>query len=220
MSEDSTRGNQPDEDTDVREESGWITTRVAAEALGVDPRTVRTYIRRGDLAAKVEGEGVEKTYLVSVDSVYSLRDRRGPPRKVRGRTRDTSAWLAQNAEYAEMVRDLTAQLIRSTSEAADLRARLELTERTESSLREDRERLLEDLERERERAAQEQARAEEVQRDAEQFIREREEAQEEAHRLQEERDRLLTEAAEEARLLREELEAERSKGFWRRLFGG
>jgi chromosome segregation ATPase len=205
MSEDSTRGNLPDEGTDVRGESGWITTRVAAEALGVDPRTVRTYIRRGDLAAKVEGEGVEKTYLVSVDSVYSLRDRRGSPRKDRGRNRDTSAWLAQNAEYAEevteMVRDLTAHLIRSTSEAADLRARLELTERTESSLREDRERLLEDLERERERAAQEQARAEEVQRDAEQFVQEREEAQEEARRL------------------REELEAERSKGFWRRLFG-
>ncbi len=206
MSEDSTRVNLPDEGTYVRGESGWITTRVAAEALGVDPRTVRTYIRRGDLAAKVEGEGVEKTYLVSVDSVYSLRDRRGPPRKTRGNTRDTSAWLAQNAEYAEevteMVRDLTAQLIRSTSEAADLRVRLELTERTESSLREDRERLLGDLERERERAAQEQARAEEVQRDAEQFVREREEAQEEARRL------------------REELEAERSKGFWRRLFGG
>ena len=50
--------------------------------------------------------------------------------------------------------------------------------------------------------SQEQERAEEVQRDAEQFVREREEAQEEARRL------------------REELEAERSKGFWRRLFGG
>jgi chromosome segregation ATPase len=172
----------------------------------VDPRTVRTYIRRGDLAAKVEGEGVEKTYLVSVDSVYSLRNRRRSPRNTREKTRDASAWLTQNAEYAEeiteMVRDLTAQLLRSTSEAADLRARLELTERTESSVREDRERLLEDLERERERAAQEQARAEEVQRDAEQFIQEREEAQEEARRLH------------------EELEAERSKGFWRRLFGG
>jgi chromosome segregation ATPase len=206
MSEDSTRGNLPDEVTDVRGESGWVTTRVAAEALGVDPRTVRTYIRQGDLAAKIDGEGVEKTYFVSVDSVYSLRNRRGPPRKTRSRTRDISARLTHNAEYAEeiteMVRDLTAQLLRSTSEAADLRARLELTERTESSLREDRERLLEDLERERERAAQEQARAEEVQRDAEQFIQEREEAQEEARRL------------------REELEAERSKGFWRRLFGG
>jgi hypothetical protein len=106
MSEDSTRGNLPDYRTDVRGESGWITTRVAAEALGVDPRTVRTYIRRGDLAAKVEGEGVEKTYLVSVDSVYSLRDRRGSPRKTRSRTRDTSAWLAQNAEYAEEVTEM------------------------------------------------------------------------------------------------------------------
>ncbi len=178
MSEDSTRGNLPDEDTDVRGESGWITTRVAAEALGVDPRTVRTYIRRGDLAAKVEGEGVEKTYLVSVDSVYSMRDRRGRPRKTRSKDRDISARLTQNAEYAEeiteMVRDLTAQLIRSSSEAADLRARLELTERTESSLREDLERAHE----------------------------ERREAREEAERL------------------RSELEAERSKGFWRRLFGG
>ena len=41
-----------------------------------------------------------------------------------------------------------------------------------------------------------------------------------ARRLQEERDRLLAEAAEEARVLREEREAERTKGFWRRLFGG
>jgi hypothetical protein len=177
MGEEPTRGNLPDDIADVRGGSGWVTTRVAAEALGVDPRTVRTYINRGELDAKVEGEGVEKAYLVSVDSVYSLRNRRGHPRKTRGKTRDISATLTQNAEYAEeiteMVRDLTAQLLRSSSEAADLRARLELTERTESSLRED-------LERERE---------------------ERREAREEAERL------------------RAELEAERSKGFWRRLFG-
>lgn len=74
-------------------------------------------------------------------------------------------------------------------------ARADMSAQAESELREA-------LERERERTAQEQAGAEEVQRDAEQFIREREEAQEEARRL------------------REELEAERSKGFWRRLFGG
>jgi hypothetical protein len=55
-----------------------------------------------------------------------------------------------------------------------LEGRLELTERTESTMRQERERLLEDLERER----------------------------------------------EAAKHLREELEAERSKGFWRRLFGG
>jgi chromosome segregation ATPase len=103
-------------------------------------------------------------------------------------------------------------------ELGRLEGRLELTERAESTMRDERERLLEDLARERERAAQEQEKAEDIQRDAEQFIREREEAQEEARRLQEERDRLLDEAAEEARVLREELEAERSKGFWRRCF--
>ena len=87
-------------------------------------------------------------------------------------------------------------------ELGRLEGRLELTERAESTMREDRERLLEDVARERARADQERERAEEVQRDSEQFIREREEAQEEATRL------------------REELEAERSKGFWKRLFGG
>ena len=76
-------------------------------------------------------------------------------------------------KLADVIRELTSELIRSSSEAADLRARLELTERTESSLRED-------LERTRE----------------------------ERQRHQEEADRLRT-----------ELEAERSKDFWRRLFG-
>ena len=37
--------------------SGYVTTKVAAEALGVNPRTVRAYIERGDLVAKAEGEG-------------------------------------------------------------------------------------------------------------------------------------------------------------------
>ncbi len=70
-------------------------------------------------------------------------------------------------ELLGVIRDLERRL--GCSEA-----RAELTERTESTLREERDRLL----------------------------REREEAQEEARRL------------------REELEAERGKGFWRRLFGG
>ena len=55
MGEDRIRGNSAGA-------SGWVTTQVAAEALGVDPRTVRTYISRGILKAKVEGEGVEKAY--------------------------------------------------------------------------------------------------------------------------------------------------------------
>ena len=157
MGEDSTRGNSAGE-------SGWVTTQVAAEALGVDPRTVRTYISRGILKARVEGEGVEKAYSVDIDSLSALRDARKSsgkrPRKIREKSADAE-------DFAELIRDLTAQVVERSSEAADLRARLQLTERTQSSL------------------------------------------EEEARALREERDHL-----------RAELEAERSKGFWSRLFGG
>lgn len=185
MDQESTRGIFADADAEARGSSGWVTTKVAAEALGVDPRTVRTYINRGELDAKVEGEGVEKTYLVAIDSLHALRVRRGFPRKTRAKSREKSAKVvdgAENAEdYAEMVRDLTDRLIRLSSEAAELRTRLELTVRAESTLQEERDQLRQDRERERQ---------------------ERLDAQQEAQRL------------------REELEAERSKGFWRRLFGG
>jgi len=80
---------------------------------------------------------------------------------------------APGGKEADIVRDLKSELIHSTSEAADLRVRLELTERAESSLREDLERVRDQRQRHQ----------------------------------------------EEAERLRGELEAERSKGFWRRLFG-
>lgn len=157
MEEDHTRGSSAGQ-------SGWVTTQVAAEALGVDPRTVRTYISRGILKAKLEGEGVEKAYSVDIDSVYALREARKSSGKGPGKIREKSA-VAE--DFAELVRDLTAQVVESSSEAADLRARLQLTERAQSTL------------------------------------------EEETRTLREERDRL-----------RAELEEERSRGFWRRLFGG
>ena len=185
MDQESTRGNLADAGAEARGSSGWVTTKVAAEVLGVDPRTVRTYINRGELDAKVEGEGVEKTYLVAIDSLHALRARRGFPRKTRAKSREKSAKVVEGAEnaedYADMVRDLTDRLIRLSSETAELRTRLELTVRAESTLQEERDQLRQDRERERQ---------------------ERLDAQQEAQRL------------------REELEAERSKGFWRRLFGG
>ena len=157
MGEDRTRGSSAGQ-------SGWVTTQIAAEALGVDPRTVRTYISRGILKAKVEGEGVEKAYSVDIDSVYALRDARKSsgkgPRKIRDKSADAE-------DLTGLVRDLTAQVVERSSEAADLRARLQLTERAQSSL------------------------------------------EAEARALREERGRL-----------RAELEAERSKGFWSRLFRG
>ena len=157
MGEGGTHGNNAGK-------SGWVSTQVAAEVLGVDPRTVRTYIKRGILKAEVEGEGVEKAYSVDIDSLYALRDARKStgkdPRKTRGDFAD-----AEN--LSGLIRELTAQIVETSTEAARLRAQLQLTEQTQSSL------------------------------------------EEEAQTLREERDHL-----------RAELEAERTKGFWTRLFGG
>ena len=144
--------------------SGRVSTQVAAEALGVDPRTVRTYIKRGILKAEVEGEGVEKAYSVDIDSLYALQDARKSAGKGPSKTRGDSA-DAEN--LSGLIRELTAQIVETSTEAARLRAQLQLTEQTQSSL------------------------------------------EEEAQTLREERDRF-----------RAELEAERTKGFWSRLFGG
>jgi vacuolar-type H+-ATPase subunit I/STV1 len=186
----------------------YYTVSEAAKVLDISERRVRQIAQDG----QVEGVRSVDGWKLFRYSVHDFRDRREaqtPVRAVRGGREPSS----EAREWIERVTALERELGR-------LEGRLELTERAESTMRDERERLLEDLARERERAAQEQEKAEDVQRDAEQFIREREEAQEETRRLQEERDRLLAEAAEEARVLREELEAERSKGFWRRLFGG
>ena len=162
------RGYRAEEGTESHGGSGWINTKVAAEALGVDPRTIRAYIERGDLQARSEGEGVHKTYLVSIDSVYALRDLRGPPRRRRREIRERSADGFAAEDLTGMVRELTAELVQRSTEAADLRARLELTERAESSLREALEQRLETesvlrerVERERDelRAQQEALRA-------------------------------------------------------------
>jgi DNA-binding transcriptional MerR regulator len=124
---DHTRGNSAGE-------SGWVTTQVAAEALRVDPRTIRTYIRKGLLNAKVEGESLEKVYSVDIDSLYALRDARKwlgkGPRKNRVKSADAE-------DLAALIRDLTSQLVSTSSETAHLRTRLQLTERAQSSLEEE-----------------------------------------------------------------------------------
>ncbi len=118
-----------------------MTTKVAAEALGVNPRTIRAYIERGDLEAKAEGEGIKKTYLVSIDSLYALRDQRGYPRHSRGKTREKSASAEVSAgDLTGIIRDLTAELVQRSEEGAQLRTRLELTAQAESTLREERDR--------------------------------------------------------------------------------
>jgi hypothetical protein len=131
------------------EDSGWVTTKVAAKVLGVSRRMVQEYVRRGELRAITEERSVNKRYYVSIDSLNVLRElrRRGAnSSSVSGRT----ANLGQDID--EVLYRTVERLEARTAEAAELKTRLELTAQAETSAREERERLLADLERERERA--------------------------------------------------------------------
>jgi Helix-turn-helix domain len=144
------------------EGSGWVTTDVAAKAFGVSPRTIRRFIDRGELEGKLEEEGITKAWMVSIDSLQALRDRR----KAEGHDLRESAEVSATVDKAEdtladVLRDLAGRLEARIAEATELRTRLEITERSESSLREERERLLADLERERNERDRDRQRVEE-----------------------------------------------------------
>jgi hypothetical protein len=132
------RGNDPGN-------HGWVTTSVAAAALGIKPRQCRNLIQEGELEARLEGEGRDKRYFVSVSSLEALRDKRQSEGKLplnrRGNTEDEDV----GADLGQWVRELTARLETRAAENAELRTRLELTEKADSTLREQ-------LDRERERA--------------------------------------------------------------------
>src|ERR671911_198224 len=198
--------------------SGWVNTDVAAEALGVSARSVRNYILDGALLARKEKEGINERYVVSVDSLHALRDRRKQEGKLQSSRRRASRQSeATGKDAAEMVKETAVDMLRETltnlemhmAQNAELRARLELTERAESTLREE-------LERERQERVEAQGRAGSLEQ-------ERSETQQRVTQLTQEHDKLGEEHSRlqsEAERLRDELEAERSKGFWARLFGG
>ena len=124
---------------------GWVTTSVAAAALGIKPRQCRNLIQEGELEARLEGEGRDKRYFVSVSSLEALRDKRQYGGKLPLNRRSTTENEDIGADLGQWVRELTARLETRAAENAELRTRLELTEKADSTLREQ-------LDRERERA--------------------------------------------------------------------
>src|SRR5918999_1820172 len=135
MGEEIPRGQSRPDLADSSSESGWITTEVAARAVRVSPRTIRRYIDQGKLEAKLQGEGVRREWLVSTDSI------------------------------ADVLREMAARLERRAEEAAELRVRLELTERAQSTLEDERRRALQDL-------AEARRRQEEIERERDELRRE------------------------------------------------
>ena len=107
---------------------------------------------------------------------------------------------------ADVVDRMSARLEARTAEAADARARLELTERAESTLREERDRVRQELGAERERR--------------EQAERERDELAAELAALQEPRESPQT-TAEDAGGVEDPFaeEARPERSWWRRWFG-
>src|SRR5215204_2951482 len=157
-SQDVVRGQARTGDTDKSAEevgeSGWVTTDVAARSMRVSARTVRRMIERAELEAKPEGEGVERRWLVSVDSLYALR----ASRTVSGSSSASDRGNANIADatpgvraigredpgtVADIVADLVARLEARAEEATELRVRLQLTEKTQSTAEAERDRLLE-----------------------------------------------------------------------------
>jgi len=145
--------------------------RCAARALAVSPRTVRRLIDRGELEGRKVREGIFEAWEVSIDSLYTLRDKREVEGQVRRDVPRESEERQGTPDVppvtTDYIRELTERLLRLSTEVGELRTRLELTAKTETTLQEERDRLQGELDR-----------------------------------------------------VREELETERSKGFWRRLFGG
>jgi chromosome segregation ATPase len=158
MDAETTRGDDTDDIREPAAPSGWVTTGVAAKSLGVSPRTVRWHIERGNLEAKSEGEGVRRSWLVSIDSLQALRDSRQPAAQSPGgyRAEAESADIAADSP-GNAIRELADRLVEEASRASEFRVRLELSERAESTLREE-------LEAERRRREAAERRAEDLER--------------------------------------------------------
>jgi excisionase family DNA binding protein len=135
---DGTPQNGP-EDQDQGE---TYTPLEAGRVLGVSDERVRQLLEAKEIAGEKRA-GRWRVYRVSV---HEALEKRGSPRSRRSRERapHESGEVAAR-ELRARVEDLSYRLGRSE-------ARLELTEEAESTMREERERLIADLERERERA--------------------------------------------------------------------
>src|SRR3712207_5402163 len=92
--------------------SGWVSTDVAAEVLGVSSRSVRNYILDRSLVARKETEGINEKYLVSLESLYALRDRRKTQGKLARNRRDSSRSEETAENTAEVVKDTAVDIDR------------------------------------------------------------------------------------------------------------
>ena len=138
MGENRTGGEGAASNHEAAAPSGWVTTQVAAKSLNISPRTVRWHIVKGNLEAKVEGEGVRRTWLVSIDSLQAFRDTRQRQRQSPGDYQESTGSSDIAAESGgNAIRELADRLVEEAARASEFRVRLELAERAQSTLGEE-----------------------------------------------------------------------------------
>jgi hypothetical protein len=172
----------------------------------VSRRSVPGYVRRGLLEAQEQGQGVNKTFLVSIDSLNDLHARRS---RETSRAADFAEASAESVEAAnqhtstgEALRHAIERVEERTAEATEMRIRLELTEQAQSTLREE--------------LAEERRRREEAEREREDLRRELasvRESREPRESVEEESER--AEPRPEASGAQEDVQ----RPWWRRMFG-
>jgi chromosome segregation ATPase len=140
-----------------------VTTELAAKAVRVSPRTIRRYIDQGKLEAKPQGEGVRREWLVSVDSLHTLR----ASRTIEEEVSDVDRGVEYADSIADVLREMSARLESRAEEAAELRVRLELTERAQSTLEDERRQVLQELEEERRRREEAERQSEDLRQELE-----------------------------------------------------
>lgn len=222
MGEEHPRGQSRPDLAGLSSESGWVTTDVAARAVRVSPRTIRRYIDQGRLEAKPQGDGVRREWLVSVDSLQGLRATRtfeaGRPRSARVDSADTDAATPADS-IAEVLRDMAERLEWRAEEAAELRVRLELTDRAQSTLEDERRRALEDLEEERRRREEAEREREDLRGELEALREARESPESSASAGPSEESPTPTGGGTQEATEEPEAGGER-RSWWSRVFGG
>jgi len=121
-------------------EEDAYTTSQAARILKVTDRGVRKMIDRGELEAVQDARG---RHLIPQRAVHAMLEER------RGRADAVAALAGEPPRAAEDAAELRRRVEDLQRELGRLEGRLELTERTESTMREERERLAQLLEEER-----------------------------------------------------------------------
>lgn len=125
-------GSAPDE--------GYCGTKQAGEALGgLDPRTIRRMVQRGELEGKYARKGRSNNVLfVSIASVKRVRDERIAAGKLREEDARDIEDLAPVSDEADALARAFERMAKGREElaaqAADYKARLELTARAQSTM--------------------------------------------------------------------------------------